>query len=328
MNELDILNENNDKELATPSSKKSKKAVVFKFKGFLLVMISGFFISLQNYFMRKAEFFNAIEQTSFRYLFQLITLAIISRYYNENLFGSKEFRFKLLIRGFFGTLALLFLNISVKLINPSDTIALFFSNVIIVAILARIFFNEKFSIASIIAIILMLIGIILISKPSFILKHSVSNHTDNSTYLIKNYSNSNMYIFGFASALIAAFFASGSAILLKKLTVSNVHFSVVILFSSYVGFPVSLAISLVLLLTKNEIKDRNKLENISYLGIQILFAFLSALTGCIHQIALNISYRYEDASKISIYRTLDLIFSFIMQFFLLNINPGFFSLIG
>ena len=290
-------------------------------------MISGFFISLQNYFMRKAEFFNAIEQTSFRYLFQLMTLAIISRYYNENLFGSKEFRFKLLIRGFFGSLALLSLNVSVKLINPSDTIALFFSNVIIVAILARIFFNEKFSIASILAIILMLIGIVLISKPSFILKHSVSNHTDNST-LIKNYSNSNMYIFGVGSALIAAFFASGSAILLKKLTVSNVHFSVVILFSSYVGFPVSLAISLVLLLTKNEIKDRNKLENISYLGIQILFAFLSALTGCIHQIALNISYRYEDASKISIYRTLDLIFSFIMQFFLLNINPGFLSLIG
>ena len=325
MNELDILNEN--KELATQSTKKSKKSVDFTFKGFLLVMISGFFISLQNYFMRKAEFFNAIEQTSFRYLFQLITLAIISQYYNENLFGPKEFRFKLLIRGFFGSLALLFLNMSVKLINPSDTIALFFSNVIIVAILARIFFNEKFSIASILAIILMLIGIVLISKPSFILKHSVSNQTDNST-LIKNYLNSNMYIFGVGSALIAAFFASGSAILLKKLTVSNVHFSVVILFSSYVGFPVSLAISLVLLLTKNEIKDRNKLENISYLGIQILFAFLSALTGCIHQIALNISYRYEDASKISIYRTLDLIFSFIMQFFLLNINPGFFSLIG
>ena len=109
MNELDILNEN--KELATLSTKKSKKSVDFTFKGFLLIMISGFFISLQNYFMRKAEFFNAIEQTSFRYLFQLITLAIISQYYNENLFGTKEFRFKLLIRGFFGSLALLFLNI-------------------------------------------------------------------------------------------------------------------------------------------------------------------------------------------------------------------------
>ena len=94
------------------SNKAENKPLISKFKGFLLVMVSGFFISLQNYFMRKSVFFNAIEQTSFRYLFQILAMSIISCYYGAGLFGRKEFRFKLLIRGLFGTLALIFLNIS------------------------------------------------------------------------------------------------------------------------------------------------------------------------------------------------------------------------
>ena len=177
----------------------------------------------------------------------------------------------------------------------------------------------------------MVIGIFLIAKPSFLIPKVVKslNMTSLSNETIKiNDTNSKIYMFGVASVLVAACFASGSAILLKNLTVSNVHFSVVILFSSYVGFPVSFTISAVLLFTKNEIKDQVQLKDFSYLSYQIMFAFLSALTGCIHQIALNISYRYEDASKISIFRTLDLIFSFIMQYFLLKITPGSLSLIG
>jgi drug/metabolite transporter (DMT)-like permease len=302
-----------------------------KFKGFFLVMVSGFFMSIQNYFMRKAEFFNAIEQTSFRYLFQIMALSLIACYFQIDLCGTKEFRLKLLIRGLFGTLALIFLNISVKLISPSDTIALFFSQVIIVSILARIFFKEKINISTLLALVFMIIGILLISKPSFLMpktdKHMNATNISNGTYPT-NELTSNIYLFGVASALIAACFSSGSAIMQSQLAVSNVHFSVVILFASYVGFPVSLAISGILFLTKNEVKNPNQLNNFSYLSYQILFAFLSALTGCIHQIALNNSYRFEDASKISIFRTLDLIFSFLMQYLLLNIHLDSLSLFG
>ena len=310
---------------------KSKRSFIYKFKGFFLVMVSGFFMSIQNYFMRKAEFFNAIEQTSFRYLFQIMALSLIACYFKVGLCGTKEFRLKLLIRGLFGTSALIFLNISVKLISPSDTIALFFSQVIIISILARIFFREKFNISTVLALVLMVIGILLISKPSFLMPKTVKhvNMTNYSSEIFQaKQQSSNIYLFGVASALIAACFSSGSAILQSQLAVSNVHFSVVILFASYVGFPASFAISGMLLLTKSEVKDPSQLKDFSYLNYQILFAFLSALTGCIHQIALNISYRFEEASKISIFRTLDLIFSFLMQYFLLNIHVDSSSLTG
>ena len=197
-----------------PKQKKLHSAIFLKYRGFLFVMISAFFMALQHIFLRKASFFNAIEQTAVRYFFQLILLSFISCYNKVSLLGNKEFRLQMLLRGLLGTFGLTFYNISIKLINPSDTVALFFSNVIIVSILARIFFKEKFSIASVLALILMIIGIVLISKPSFIMPKTSSlvniNMTlnNNSNQTFQNPVDSNIfYIIGVSSALLASWFA-------------------------------------------------------------------------------------------------------------------------
>ena len=72
---------------------------------------------------------------------------------------------------------------------------------------------------------------------------------------------------------------------------------------SYIGVPISLGISIVLILAGYEVKPKEQLRDVSFLGMQCLFALISALTGCIQQIAVNIAFRYDDAAKISIYRT-------------------------
>lgn len=307
---------------------------VSKFKGFIFVMISAGFNTFQNYFMRKAYFFNGSEQTVFRYLFQLVLMIIMARYYKLNLLGPKGIRIQLVVRGILGASGLLLLNISIKLIDPSDSIALFFSNVIIISILARFIFKEKFTIAHIIALIAMVFGILLISQPSFLKPNSnqIFNETfDNISAKNKfksSQTSSFLYIFGVVSAIAAAFFASGVAIMLKKLTNLKIHHSIIILFAAYVGLPFSLAVSVGLILTGNETKQDIHLNDYYFLGVQTLFACLSALMGCAHQLSINLAYKYEDASKISIYRTCDLIFTFLMQYFFLNITSNLFSIIG
>ncbi len=97
---------------------------------------------------------------------------------------------------------------------------------------------------------------------------------------------------------------------------------------SYIGVPISLGISVALILAGYEVKPKEQLKDVSFLGMQCLFALISALTGCIQQIAVNIAFRYDDAAKISIYRTLDLFFTFLMQYFFLNIHPNMYSIIG
>jgi uncharacterized membrane protein len=116
--------------------------------------------------------------------------------------------------------------------------------------------------------------------------------------------------------------------MIKKLTVSKVHFSTIILYVAYVGFPITFSTSIALLLTGYEVKDMQKLKDFSFFGVQILFTSLSAISACFAQISLNISYKYDDASKISAYRTMEIIFTYALQFIFLNINPGLMSHIG
>ena len=236
-----------------------------------------------------------------------------------------------------GTFGLLFFNISIKLINPSDAVALFFTNIIIVSVLARIIFKEKFTIAHIVALIAMIFGIGLISQPSFLvsksnLNNSLTNSINMSNYTFKSLSfissSSFIYVCGVASAITAASFASCVVIALKKLANKKVHFSVIILFAAYVGLPVSFVFALTLLLTGFVTKNENELKDSSFILVQLAYACISALMGCGLQITINLSYKYDDASKISIYRTMDLIFTFLMQYFLLNIKSNEYSMIG
>jgi drug/metabolite transporter (DMT)-like permease len=68
------------------------------------------------------------------------------------LFGQKEQRKLLIIRGLFGMSGLILLHFSIKLIDPSDSASLLHTNVIIISILARLLLGEKFTIAHIISI--------------------------------------------------------------------------------------------------------------------------------------------------------------------------------
>lgn len=126
--------------------------------GVFLGLLSTFSLSMGSIFARKAELFNGSELALTSSIVIFVIISIIIRVQGKSLLGPAENRMILMVRGLLVTFALLSLRISVKLITPSDTIALFHMNVIIVALLARLMFKEMLSFVHIFALIISLIG--------------------------------------------------------------------------------------------------------------------------------------------------------------------------
>ena len=131
-------------------------------------------------------------------------------------------------------------------------------------------------------------------------------------------------ILGVGAALLATFSSSFVSILLKKLSNKHVHYSLTICYAGYIGLPVSLMISGILILTKLEKKDPAILYNTNALLIDTFYAISSAIIGVFAQVLMNLSVKYYDASKISMLKSSDVLFAFLFQFLLLNIYPNIF----
>ena len=142
-----------------------------------------------------------------------------------------------------------------------------------------------------------------------------------------NHSNLS-YLIGILIALLAAMCSSVVTIVLKKLSNQNVHYSISTAYSAYFGIPVGLTISIISYSTGIEKMDlsiiNDKVEFLSQIG----FSLLSAICGTFSQIFMNISLNYEDASKVSLFRSTDVFFAFILQYFFLNIHSNMLSIIG
>jgi drug/metabolite transporter (DMT)-like permease len=135
-----------------------KQEAIRNYYGIALALMSALFLSLSVIFFKKAKFFSGSDQATVRYAIQLIIMVSVARYRQLKLFGAKEQRKLLIIRGIFGMCGLIFLHFSIKLIDPSDSASLLHTNVIIISILARLFLGEKLTVAHIISIIATVAG--------------------------------------------------------------------------------------------------------------------------------------------------------------------------
>jgi hypothetical protein len=64
------------------------------------------------------------------------------------------------------------------------------------------------------------------------------------------------------------------------------------------------------------------------LPMDIFYSSLSAWISLFGQILLNISLKYEDATKIAIAKTIDVFFSAVLQYLLLNISMDYLNMLG
>lgn len=240
-----------------------------------------------------------------------------------------------------GSITLITIYFAIMFINPSDVVSLAHSSIIITAILSKIFLKEKLTIAHLIALILTVIGVLFISKPSFLfpketfmlnsLNMTNINCTQSQTNCLNTISPSQSYeslklTIGITLTFLGAFSSSVVFLVIKKLCNSKVHWATSTIFVCWFGLPFSLIISAVLV--KFEYFHTDLRQERKDLPMDIFYSVLASLLSVLGQILLNISLKYEDATKIAITKTIDVFFSFVLQFFLLNILIDAMSIVG
>ncbi len=162
------------------------KARLYEYHGFLIGIFSALLLSLSNILNKKAHITTGAEQTFIRYLIQASFMVIIIKKEKLDFFGPKEFRKILILRGVFGTVGLIALQYSVKLINPSDAVALLHLNSVMVIIFARVYLNEKFTIFHLVCLLTALIGVVFIAQPTFIFD-KITNSKNNITEILETH---------------------------------------------------------------------------------------------------------------------------------------------
>ena len=133
---------------------------------------------------------------------------------------------------------------------------------------------------------------------------------------------------GISLGITCACSASFIAILVKQLTIAKVHYSISMLYACYIGLPFAIAISLGMYFAELRNIDPSVYDTHENLKWQVFYILGSALCGCLFQSLSVIANRYESASKLAIVSTSNLFWSFLLQYFVLNIGTNFFSMTG
>lgn len=94
---------------------------------------------------------------------------------NEEILGPKHQRCLLLLRGLIQVAAYYTLYYGLILIPPSDCTAIGHTSIIFIAIMSRMFLDEKLGFAHVFALLLTILGVGLISKPTFLFHDDANN---------------------------------------------------------------------------------------------------------------------------------------------------------
>lgn len=306
-----------------------KICIFLPYRGYFYGLFSAFFFCLSQIFLKRAKWLSAADHAAVRYLFTSVTMFIFMKYHEMKLFGPKKQRGLLMIRGLVGCLSLMSVYFALMLINPSDVVSLAHSSLIITAIMSRIFLKEKLTIAHVVSIFLTAIGVLFISKPSFIFDKKqivdLSNYTNTSQIGQSSFENYKVPI-GISMTFMAAIFTSVIFLILKKLSNSKVHWAYSTVCVTWFGLPLSLILSASLVYFGFYHQDLS-IEK-EELPMDIFYSFVAASTSLLGQIFLNIAFKYEDATKIAITKTIDMFFSFLLQYLLLDIMVDSSSIFG
>ncbi len=319
-------------ENSTQSPVKQKR----KWRGAVYALLAAFFYALLNVPLRKCQLLNSSEIAMIRFFVQLIIIMPIAILFKHNIFGDKGQRTMLSLRSMIGTLSLMSFYFSVSLINPSDTVALFNCFVIFVSIFARVFLKEKLTIVHLLALTLSMIGIFLISQPHFLFGNStptnITINNTNATSLSFSFISQREYIqyIGSGFALFGAFAYTVVALMTKTLTNVKAHVTVICVYASYFGLPISACVSLTLIYTGVEKRPRFSLDDASQSMLlwDIFYSSISASFGVCAQMFTNTAIKLEDVNKVALLESTDLIFNFLFQYLFLKIKSNYLNTVG
>lgn len=316
-----IENELNENE----SNKTSK---FFLVKGYFYGSLFTIFSCLYIIFVKIAPTYNSFDHAIIRYIIQFLSMVYFLQRNHLSWLGPESKRMTLFLRGISGSGAILFGLISLRYLAPSDVETLINSSVLITAILGHFFLKEKITIIHLISVLMTTIGIIFIIRPEFL--YGIENffidaHIErgNSTELF-NHQPKRDFIetaIGVSFVILSAFFQSLMHITTRKLCIDKLHFSVISIYPVYVGLP----ISLISLIGYSLVYSHYQ---VTYIPSEFFYAICGGVMATISIIFLNKALEYEEAAKIVILRTTGIFFTYIFQYFILELETDILGIIG
>jgi drug/metabolite transporter (DMT)-like permease len=309
------------------------------YRGLFYAALSALFSSLTHIILRRCVYFHGSDQALVRYIIQFAVVSIFYYFYNrqsklkeeENDKLIRTSRKLLITRGLFGAIGILSVAFSIKLINPSDTIAILNCKVILISICSRIFLREKHTIIHLVSLSLTILGVLFISQPKFLtnlLQHELNSTLKSTTVNFSRYIIPQTQILGVGLAFVASVSVTIIYLMIKKLCEKDIHVSVIMLYASYFGVPATLTVSLFMhIFSYEQYKAGLRFETselIFQAGLTILTGFLELAS----QLCTNVALKHEDASKIALIKSSELFLTNIFQYLFLDIVANLFSKIG
>jgi len=146
-------------------------------KGLLLAILSGVLFTVNNFVLVHAE----IQPMDAIFVRGCVHVLILGLYFRNEVWGSKPGF--MVLQGMMGALALTLALFSVTLIPVPDALTILFTSPLPTLLLSVILFKERLNVMKVVAMILLLVGVVLVCKPSFIFTPENIDGDNSSFYL-------------------------------------------------------------------------------------------------------------------------------------------------
>lgn len=260
-----------------------------KNKGIKYILLSSFFFALMSVSVKSIPDVPQVQKIFFRNFIGLMVIS--STLYRTRTFPKANNKKLILLRCTFGLLGVTANYYALSKLLLADSIIIHKLSPFFVMILSYFFLGEKFTKGKVISLVFALTGALFVIKPSF-----------------------NLDIIPFIIAVSGAFLAGSAYTTIRKLSQTDSPKIIVFyfcLFSSIVTFP---------LMFKNGF-DAPSLN-------ELFFLVAIGLTALIAQLFMTTAYRYAEASELSIYTNVNILFSMFFGLVLWSEVPDIYSIFG
>ncbi|KAL3271280.1 hypothetical protein HHI36_021770 [Cryptolaemus montrouzieri] len=269
--------------------------------GLVLATFSSLFFSLCSVIVKFTTDVDPMALAAYRYLGVLLPVIPIVIYRQEEVLPRGK-KIILFLRSFMGTAALMLSFYAFRHMPLADASVIVFSVPVFTAIFAKMFLKEPCGLFTVFSVILTLIGIVLITRPTVIFGNTVD-------------SDEKADIWAGVAAFSSTLFGAIAYVLLRAL--KSIHFSVVMTnFGSFALIQCSLVSYFIGALC------------VPPCGYDRYLIVALAVFSFIGQILLTLALQLEQAGPVAIARSCDIAFAFIWQVMFFNEIPNMFSVGG
>ena len=274
-------------------------------KGFALVLLNCLLSAINSMLIKMlADRISTIEVTFFRQMSLVIYLSPPLMFQKISMKIERKDAPFIALWILSSTISVCCAYYALEHILAGDAVAIIFSTPIFTGIIGWIFLREKLTMFNALLVVLTIIGIVLIARPSFIFVGlDVPQHGN--------------VALGLAAALTTTVSSSVSTVLMRKLGKTNIHPVCQLWLSGVVG-GVLIAI----------VASSFNVWTLPRCGMERIIFIVSGFLAVAAHLPLLYAARIEKAVNVAMFRTNMVIFTFVLEFVIFGVVPFYLSLIG